>query len=279
MVGKVRLALAPPLNHWWHVPLYVTVRGLTTSMMPLDGGAVELEFELQSDRLMLKTSDGQARELELRPMSVASFYAEFRALLREAGIDVRINPVPVEVEDAIPFADDTAPGDYVPAHARALHGALIDADRVLSRFRSGFVGKMSPVHFFWGAFDLAASRFNGLPARRWAGNVANCPTWVMEQAYSHEVSSAGWWPGPPELGAAFYAYHYPEPAGYNAASIAPVPGRYDPQLGEFVLPQRVAAATDDPDATVLAFLAATYGAGADLAGWDRQALEPDRGPA
>ena len=273
IAGKVRMALAPPVNHWWHVPLYVSARGLTTSGIPYRGGRVELEFDLHDDLLRLRTSDGPGGVVPLRPVPVAVLYAEVRALLDTAGLDVRIRPVPVEVEDAVPFEADTAPGGYDPGHARALHAALVDADRVLSRFRSRYVGKASPVHFFWGGFDLAATRFSGRPAPRHPGGIPNCPAYVMEEAYSHEVSSAGWWPGTAELGPAFYAYMYPEPAGYGTASIAPAPGRYEPALGEFVLPHETVAGASDPDGAVMAFLQATYAAGATLAGWDRDALE------
>ncbi len=273
VVGKVRLALAAPMNHWWHVALYVSARGLTTSPIPYRGGVVEFEFDLFDHALILRSSDGSSDRVTLHPMSVADFYGEARDLLRRAGIDVRIRPVPTEVVDAIPFADDTAPGGYEPEHARALHGALLNAHRVLTRFRGTFIGKSSPVHFFWGGFDLAATRFSGRPAPRHPGGVPNCPDYVQEEAYSHEVSSAGWWPGGDGIPPAFYAYMYPEPAGFSAAKIEPAGGLYEQVLGEFILPYRSAIETEDPDATVLAFLESTYTAGATLAGWDRQAVE------
>ena len=269
IVGKVRLDLAGPMNHWWHVTLYVSARGLTTSPIPYRGGLVELEFDLHEDLLRLRASDDRDMSLRLEPMSVADFYRQIRDLLRDAGIDARIWPVPVEVEDAIPFAGDTAPGGYEPAHARALHGALIDAHRVLTLFRGRYTGKASPVHFFWGGFDLATTRFSGRPAPRHPGGVPNCPTWVMEEAYSHEVSSAGWWPGSGDVGPSFYSYMYPEPAGYRTSSLAPAPGTYHQVLGDFIVPYHEIARTDDPDATLLAFLEATYSAGARLASWDR----------
>ena len=273
IVGKIRLALADPLPHWWHVPLYVTARGLTTSAMPYRGGAVELEFDLRVHRLSLRTSDDSRGGFPLRPMAVADFYREVRELLAAAGLEVRIWPVPVEVPEAIPFAEDTAPGLYQAEHAVALHGALVNAHRVLTRFRGGYLGKTSPVHFFWGGFDLAETRFSGRPAPRHPGGIPNCPPYVMAEAYSHEVSSAGWWPGPPEVGAVFYAYMYPEPPAYPSVAIAPAPGFYHSILREFVLPYNDAAGSDDPDATVLAFLQATYAAGATSAGWDRESLE------
>ena len=267
------MALAAPMNHWWHVPLYVTARGLTTSAIPYRGGVVEFEFDLLGNALILQSSDGSSDTVRLRPMSVADFYGEASDLLRRADIDVRIRPVPTEVVDATPFADDVAPGGYEPEHARALHGALVNAHRVLTRFRGAFIGKSSPVHFFWGGFDLAATRFSGRPAPRHPGGVPNCPDYVQHEAYSHEVSSAGWWPGTDGIPPSFYAYMYPEPAGFSAARIEPAGGVYERTFGEFILPYRSAVETEDPDATVLAFLESTYTAGATLAGWDREALE------
>jgi hypothetical protein len=273
IVGKVRLALAAPMNHWWHVPLYVSAAGLTTSPIPYGGGLFELEFDLREHVLNLRTSDDRRGSVRLRPVSVAEFYRDVHALLAEAAIDVRIWPVPVEIDDAIPFELDTTAGGYDPEHARALHQVLIDGHRVLARFRGQFLGKASPVHFFWGGFDLATTRFSGRAAPRHPGGVPNCPPYVQEEAYSHEVSSAGWWPGSRDLGPAFYAYMYPEPTGFRTASIEPAHGRYHAGFGEFILPYQDAAADDDPDAAVLAFLQTTYGAGATLAGWDREKLE------
>jgi hypothetical protein len=273
VVGKVRLALAAPMNHWWHVPLYVSARGLTTSPIPYGGALVEFEFDLIEHALILRSSDGTSEALQLGPMSVAAFYADARELLRRASIDVRIRPVPTEVVDAIPFMEDIAPGGYEPEHARALHGALINTQRVLTSFRSGFIGKSSPVHFFWGGFDIAASRFSGRPAPRHPGGVPNCPDYVQVEAYSHEVSSAGWWPGTGAIPPAFYAYMYPEPAGYPTATIQPAAASYQQDYREFILPYRDAVESPDPDAAVLAFLESTYAAGATLAAWDREALE------
>jgi len=269
IVGKVRLDLAVPMNQWWHVTLYVSARGLTTSPIPYRGGLVELEFDLHEDLLRLRASDDRDMSLRLEPMSVADFYRQIRDLLRDAGIDARIWPVPVEVEDAIPFALDTAPGGYDPAHARAVHGALIDAHRVLTQFRGRYQGKASPVHFFWGGFDLATTRFSGRPAPRHPGGVPNCPRWVMEEAYSHEVSSAGWWPGSGDVGPSFYSYMYPEPAGFRTASLEPAPGTYHAVLGDFLVSYQEIARADDPDATLLGFLEATYSTGARLASWDQ----------
>jgi hypothetical protein len=273
VVGKVRLALAPPLPHWWHVTLYVSAHGLTTSPIPYAGDLVELEFDLRDHVLTLRSESGQEGAIPLRAMSVASFYEELRDLLRRVGVNVRIWPVPVEVVDAIPFTSDVEPGGYDREHARALHVALTNAHRVFTRFRGGYLGKASPVHFFWGGFDLATTRFSGRRAPRHPGGVPNCPAYVMEEAYSHEVSSAGWWPGGNGIGPAFYAYMYPEPAGFREATIEPAHGHYDDGLREFILPYREVAEAGDPDATLLEFLESTYAAGATFANWDRGALE------
>jgi hypothetical protein len=273
MVGKVRMALATPTNHWWHVPLYVSVRGFTTSPIPHRGGLFEIEFDLLRHVLELRSTWGTPGTIPLRPTSVAVFYEEVQALLRDAAVDVAMRPVPVEVVDATPFREDTASGGYDETHAAALHGALMDAHRVLTRFRGGYLGKVSPVHFFWGAFDLAVSRFSGRTAPRHPGGVPNCPDSVMVEAYSHEVSSCGWWPGGDGRPPAFYAYTYPEPAGYSIDGIEQAPGHYDQSLREFILPQPELADSNDPDGTVLSFLEATYASGATLGRWDRRSLE------
>ena len=246
----------------------MNARGLTTSPIPYEAGLLELEFDLREDLLRLRTSDDRSGTMRLRPMSVADFYHEAMELLATAGVEVRIWPVPTEVVDAIPFEEDTAAGGYEREHAKAFHGALIDAERVLTRFRGRYRGKASPVHLFWGGFDLATTRFSGRPAPRHPGGVSNCPDWVMEEAYANEVSSAGWWPGSGDLGPSFYSYMYPEPAGFSATSLEPARGTYHAGFGEFVLPYAEATATGDPDATVMAFLEATYAAGARLADWD-----------
>jgi hypothetical protein len=240
--------------------------------MPYRDEFVELEFDLTEHRLVLRRSAGPETSVALRPVSVAGFYAEVLQLLADAGIEAPIRPVPVEVEDATPFEEDTAPGGYDPGHARALHAALLNCQRVLARFRGGFQGKASPVHFFWGGFDIATTRFSGRRAPLHPGGAPNCPAYVMAEAYSQEVSSAGWWPGAGDVGPSFYAYMYPEPAGYGS-SLRPAPGEYHAGLGEFILPYEEAARSTDPDGTVLAFLEATYEAGATLAGWDRAGLE------
>ena len=274
IVGKVRMALAPPLNHWWHVTLYVTSRGLTTSPIPYQGRAFQVDFDFIDHRLDVTESSGRSFTMMLEPMSVATFYREFMARLRELGIDVRIWPRPVEVPDAIPFDVDETHAAYDPRHAHAVWRGLQDADRALKSFQTGFIGKSSPVHFFWGGFDLATTRYSGRPAPRHPGGIPNCPDWVMAESYSREEASMGWWPWDQTHGPAFYAYTYPEPAGYASASVQPAGAVYDPGLREFILPYDALHNSDDPEASVQAFLQSAYEAGADLGGWDRSALEP-----
>lgn len=274
IVGKVRMALAPPLNHWWHVALYVTPRGLSTTAIPDEDRTFQVDFDFVEHRLQVVDSDDGSFELKLAPMSVATFYRSFMDGLRGLGIDVTIRARPVEVADAIPFASDEAHAAYVPDHVEALRRALIDADRVMQTFRSGFVGKASPVNFFWGSFDLAATRYSGRPAPLHPGGSPNCPVWVMQEAYSREETSVGWWPSSEPPGPAFYAYAYPEPDGYKTATVRPAHAHYDPRLGEFILPYDAVRGAADPDSSVLAFFESTYAAGASLGGWDRSTLEP-----
>jgi hypothetical protein len=274
IVGKVRMALTPPVNHWWHAPLYVSPRGLTTSAIPYGDSDFELEFDFVEHRLTVTDGRPGAFAMDLRPRSVADFYREFLAGLRRRGIEVTIFAKPAEVADAIPFADDEVHASYDPVHAEMCWRGLVQADRVLKRFRSGFVGKQSPVHFWWGAFDLASTRFSGRAAPEHPGGAPNCADWVMQEAYSREVWSAGWWPRSEPPGPSFYAYAYPEPDGYKTARVRPGDGGYDAMLGEFVLPYDAVRQAHDPDAAVLAFLRSTYAAAADLGGWDRRVLEP-----
>jgi hypothetical protein len=282
IVGKVRLALAPPLNHWWHVPLYVNARGLTTSPIPYEGRQFQVDFDFVDHGLIVSDTGGRVFTMPLEPRSVARFYREFMDGLRDAGIQVRISTRPVEVADAIPFELDEQHASYDPGHARGLWRGLLQADRVMKAFQTGFVGKASPVHFFWGSFDHAATRFSGRPAPRHPGGAPNCPTWVMEEAYSREESSMGWWPSSETLGPAFYAYTYPEPDGYRSVRVRPAEASFDDELGEFILPYDAVRRAADPDATAQAFFQSTYEAGADLGGWDRRALEaaerPERPP-
>jgi hypothetical protein len=272
VVGKVRLALEPMVNHWWQVPLYVSARGLTTSLMHAGGRGVEMEFDFIDHKLWIRTSDGASRSVVLKPISVADFYAATMLALRELGVTVRIFPRPVEVPEAIPFAEDVVHRHYDAAAAHRFWIALVEMDRILKRFRAGFGGKVSPVHFFWGGFDLAVTRFSGRTAPKHPGGAPNCADWVMELAYSHEVSSCGYWPGGSEEGS-FYAYAYPEPKGFAEWKVAPSEAYYDTNFREFLLPYAAVRKSADPEAALLSFCQSTYEAAAKLGGWDREALE------
>jgi hypothetical protein len=274
VIGKVRLELTPLINHWWNVALYVSSRGLTTSLMPIDDRGLEIEFDFIDHVLELRTTDGESRRIPLEAQSVASFYRATMAALGDLGIDVRIDARPSEVVEAIPFDQDEEHHAYNGDAVHRLWRALVQIERVLTEFRARFIGKASPVHLFWGGADLCTTRFSGRPAPKHQGGVPNCPDWVQVLAYSHEVSSAGFWPGGDE--AMFYAYAYPEPAGFAEWAVEPAAARYDAQLGEFVLPYAAVQTAPDPDATLLAFLQSTYEAAADLGKWDRAALEWDQ---
>ena len=278
IVGKLRVALSPPLNHWWHVPLYVTARGLTTSPIPYRDRTFEATFDFIAHRLVIADSDARSCEIAFESKSVAQFYRDVMQGLRALDIDVRIWPKPVEVEDAVRFDMDDEHATYDTAHAAAFFGALQGADRVLKEFQTTFVGKMSPVQFFWGSFDLAMSRYSGRSAPRHPGGIPNCPDWVMEESTSREEVAVGWWASNAEFGPAFYAYAYPEPPGYALATVPPG-SFYDKRLGEFVLPMDAARKTADPDATVLEFLENAYAAAADLGDWDRASLEAAMTPS
>jgi hypothetical protein len=274
IVGKTRLALAPPENHWWNVTLYVTERGLTTTAMPWASRLLVVELDFLDHALVLRTDDGASRRLAFRPQSVAQFFGDYLAALKSLDIAPAIVPRPVEVETAIPFAEDREHASYDAAAVRRWWRAMVQADRVFKRFRSRFQGKQSPVHFFWGSFDLAITRFSGRPAPRHPGGVPNCPDHVMVEAYSHECCSAGFWPGGGVLEeAAFYAYAYPEPAGYGVQSVGPAAAYYHPQAHEFILPYEAVRTATDPDAALLEFLQSTYDAASRLGRWDRPALE------
>lgn len=272
VVGKVRLALAPMVNHWWQVALYVTARGLTTSLMPVGTRGLEIQFDFVDHRLHLLTTDGGARHLDLRPCSIADFYAETMGALGGLGVHVPIVARPAEVAVSVPFTEDTEVRPYDADASRRFWLALVQASRVMAIFRGAFTGKASPVHYFWGAADLAVSRFSGRPAPRHPGGVPHCPDWVQELAYSHEVSSCGFWPGGSEEGS-FYSYAYPEPPGFPDWPVQPAEASFDEELGEFVLPYAAVRTADDPDATLLSFFQSTYDAAADLGAWDRAALE------
>jgi len=266
MVGKTRLALAPRLNHWWSCTLYVSARGLTTSLMPYAGGGAEIEFDFTAHELTIATTGGAVRRMALAPRSVADFYAEYRAQLDDLGIDVPIRTMPNEIPGAIPFDADDIHDQYDAAAMHRFWTSLVDADRVMSRFRAGFRGKASPVHFFWGGFDLAVTRFSGRPAPRHPGGIPHCPDWVMAEAYSDEVSSCGYWPSGGGEGI-FYSYAYPTPAGFDSCPVTPEAAYYDKQLGEFVLPYTAVRAAADPDAYLLEFLESTFQAARTTANW------------
>ena len=274
IVGKTRLALAPMENHWWQVPLYVTPRGLSTSAMPSGNRTLAVEFDFIDHVLSVESSDGATSTLPLIPRSVADFYTAYMTALRSLGFAPTIRPVPVEVETAIPFAEDRQHASYDADAAHRCWQILVQADRVLKRFRGRFLGKASPVHFFWGSFDLAATRFSGRRAPPHSGGAPNCPDYVMVEAYSHECNSAGFWPGGGAIAEpAFYAYAYPEPAGYRERAVRPDGARYSAEAREFILPYDALRRAGDPDDALLQFLQSTYEAAADLARWDRPALE------
>ena len=275
IVGKVRLALEPPVNHWWQIPFYVSARGLTTSLMHAGSRGIEIEFDFVDHVLAFRTTDGLRRRVALQPRSVADFYGATIAALDELGVHVSILARPVEVPDATPFADDVGHHSYDAAAMHRFWLALVQSDRVLREFRGRFIGKNSPVHFFWGAFDLATTRFSGRRAPLHPGGAPNCADWVMQEAYSHEVSSCGFWPGGSEEGS-FYTYAYPEPEGFRTWPLVPAAASYDEALGEFVLPYHAVRTATDPDALLLAFLQSTYEAAAESASWDRAELEADR---
>ena len=279
IVGKVRLERAPWINHSWGSTLYVTTRGLTTSPIPHEGRTVSIDFDFLEPALRIRTSDGGQRAFELGPMTVARFYEELMAGLRALDAEVDILARPVEIPDPIlPFPDDEEHGSYDADAVRAFWRALVRADRVFEEFRARFVGKSSPVHFFWGAFDLAVTRFSGRPAPEHPGGAPNVADWVMVEAYSHELSSAGFWPGTGLGEAAFYSYAYPEPDGFRAGEVRPAAAYYHEDLGEFVLPYEAVRTAADPDGALMAFLQSTYEAAADLADWDRAALERGADP-
>lgn len=274
IVGKVRLALTPWLNHSWHVPLYVSARGFTTSPIIVGDRMLEIEFDLIHDRLVMMTSDGRSRGLELRAGTIADFHRTVIACLDDLDIPSTFDGTPSEMPDPVPFAEDRAVRPYDGDAARAFWHALIRIQRVLYRFRTGFLGKASPIHLFWGSFDLAATRFSGRVAARHPGGVPGLPDAVTCEAYSHEEVSVGFWPGSDAFPhAAFYAYAYPSPAGYAEAKVAPDAAAWNPDLGEFILPYDAVRAAADPDAALLAFCQSTYDAGADLGKWDREHLE------
>lgn len=271
-VGKVRLALTPPVNHSWNVTLYPTVRGLTTGLMPHGTQMLEIEFDFLRHVLQVQTSEGKSWAMDLASMSVAEFYQQLISGLESLGTPVRIWPMPMEVADPIPFHEDTVHRTYDPEYSQRFWRVLLQVTRVFNVFRARFRGKVSPVHLFWGAMDLACTRFSGRTAPEHP-SMPGLPDRVTRDAYSHEVSSCGFWPGAAGMDAIFYSYAYPEPPGYRNFSGAPPEARFDTALGEYVLPYEAMRQSADPEATLLAFLQSTYEAAAECAQWDRAALE------
>ena len=274
VVGKIRLTKAPWLNHSWHVTLYVTPRGLTTSPVPDGTRTFQIDFDFVDHRLCIAASDGAQRHFALPGHSVASFYAATLAALAELGIAVAIDEMPNELPDPVRFSEDTAHASYDPEAVRRFSQILVNTDRVFKQFRTGFLGKASPVHFFWGSFDLAVTRFSGRRAPRHPGGVPNLPDAVAHEAYSHEVSSAGFWPGSGAIDyPAFYSYAYPEPSGFRAAKVRPDAAFFSEALGEFILPYDAVRTASDPGQTLMDFLESTYSAAADGGKWNRGELE------
>ena len=278
IVGKYRLARAPWMNHSWHATLYVTARGLTTSMIPAENQGAQFAFDFVDHKLVGSVSDGSTKSFALEPMTVAEFLGRFLALTDDLGVRMRFHGTPNEVSDAIPFEKDTAHASYDADAVNRFWRALVQVDRVLKHFRTGFLGKVSPVHLFWGSFDLAVTRFSGRPAPLHAGGIPGLPDAITREAYSHEVSSAGFWPGGgPVDYPAFYSYAYPAPQGFSAQRVTPDAAFFHEKAGEFILPYDTVKSASDPDQTLLGFLETTYAAAAWLGNWDRAALECARG--
>lgn len=274
VIGKIKLSRLPWINHSWHVTLAVTPVGLTTSGMAFDDKHFQIDFDLVQHKLKVITNTRLTRMFDLQGLSVAGFYENVVRALNELNIEININLLPNEVLNPIPFNKDHIHATYHPKHATALHKALLNAQNVLTQFRSEFMGKCSAVQFFWGSFDLAVSRFSGREAPMHPGGIPNLPDRVVREAYSHEVSSCGFWPGNDTVPyAAFYSYIYPEPEGFKEAKVLPEGAFYHAELGEFILPYHVVQQSSDPTAKLLSFLRSTYDAAADLAEWDRNALE------
>ena len=273
IVGKIRLKQSPFENQWWNVPFYVAPRGLTTSAMPYNEQLFQITFDFIDHMLIIETTDGSTRKFGLQPRSVAEFYKEMMAALESLKMPVTIWTTPVEVPEPIPFEEDHKHAAYDPEYAQRCWRILVQASRVLTKFRSRFTGKVSPVHFFWGAFDMAVTRFSGRPAPLHPG-VPNCGLFVMQEAYSHEVSSCGFWPGGGQVDEpAFYAYAYPEPKGFKDYPIQPSEAFYHKDISEFLLPYEVVRSSNSHDQVLLDFLQSTYEAAATCANWDRRALE------
>ncbi len=278
IVGKIRLVQSPWINHSWHVTLYVTARGLTTTPIPYGNRVFQIDFDFIAHRLTIQASDGGSGGFALQPMSVAAFYKRLMDEMDRLQLHVDLRAIPCEVADPLPFEQDETHCAYDAAATRYWQ-ILVQADRVFKQFRARFIGKCSPVHYFWGAPDLAVTRFSGRPAPQHPGGIAGLPDWVTREAYSHEVSSCGFWSGGGAVPyAAFYSYAYPEPAGYAQANIQPGAAFYSPDFREFILPYEAVRQASSPDDTLLDFLQSTYAAAATLGQWDRAALERDNAP-
>ena len=278
IAGKVRLTRSPWINHSWHATFKVSARGLATPLVPHDSVSFALEFDLMAGELVIRVTDGGESRVPLAAGSPAGFHGEVMEALAALGVATTIVATPNEMSEATPFPQDTRLRSYDAGVARDYWRALVQVDRVLNRFRSRFLGKCSPVHVFWGGFDMAVTRFSGRRAPLHPGGIPNLPDEVTREAYSHEVSSAGFWAGAPGGdGPSFYSYAYPTPAGFSSAAVSPAQARYDPGLGEFLLSYDAVRTADDPDAVLLAFLQSTYEAAADLADWDRVALDCHEG--
>lgn len=276
VVGKIKLAMMPWINHSWHVALMITPSGLTTGDLPSNEKHFQINLDFLNHQLVIKTSQNEVLKFDLLSLSVREFYNSILSSLKEVGFEIKINPLPNEMENPTPF-DKNDHNTYKPEIASALHLALLKSNEVFNTFRAGYIGKCSPVHFFWGSFDLAVSRFSGRKAPKHPGGIPNLPDWIAQEAYSHEVCSCGFWPGSEALPeAAFYTYIYPEPEGYKTAKVNSKAAYYHQGLGEFVLPYSEVYQSENPTESLLDFLQSTYDAAADLAGWDRRNLENKR---
>ncbi|MDB5120621.1 MAG: hypothetical protein JWN56_1839 [Sphingobacteriales bacterium] len=274
IVGKIKLATLPWVNHSWHITLHITPLGLSTQVMRYKDINFSIDFDFVEHQLKVYTSHGELRKFDLHNISVADFYSKIFELLHDLQIDVNIKPIPVEIANPIPFKQDTEHATYETERVRAFHQALLSIQDVFLQFRSKFKGKCSPIHFFWGSFDVALSFFSGRSAPKHPGGIPGLPNWVAEEAYCREVSSCGFWTGNDALPeAAFYCYLYPEPDGYKVAKIQPKEAYYHQALGEFILPYSAVQQSEYPEEALLSFLETTYSAGAELAGWDRATLE------
>jgi hypothetical protein len=273
IVGKIRLARSPWVNHSWHAALYVSARGLTTSAIPHDDRSFQIDFDFIDHELVIATTEGDVATIPLQPQTTAAFYETVMMALDDLSVPVSIHVKPNEVEPAIPFPEDVERASYDPEYAHRFWRVLAQSDRILKIFRARFIGKASPVHFFWGSFDLAVSRFCGRPAPEHKGGFPNMPLRVMQEAYSQEVSSAGFWPGGEAGEAFYYSYIYPTPEGFAESPVAPAAASWNAQLGEFILPYEAVRTAEDPERALLSFLESTYEAAAATASWDRSVLE------